>query len=110
MYALTMFPASAGSADVETGIDGVKGCMSLRSDEKNSVTKSFSSEANSLIWPTSSAMLFMAAASSWMDISLSLLGFGSVTTGFVVVCATGGVCAMLFSWLKVYQFIFMVSE
>jgi len=39
-----------------------------------------------------------------------LLGFGSVTTTFVVVCATGVVCAMPFSWLKVNQFIFIVSE
>jgi len=109
MYALTMFPVSAGSADGETGIEGVKGCMSLRSAVKNSATKSFSSDANSLIWPTSSAMLFMAAASSWMDISWSMLGFGSVTTTFVVVCATGVCCVTLFSWLKVDQFMLMVS-
>ena len=57
---------------------------------------------------TSSAMLFMAAASSWMDISWSLLGFGSETTTFVVVCVTGVVCVMLFSWLKVDHFMLMV--
>ena len=113
MYALTMFPASAGSADVETGIDGVNGCMSLRSDVKNSATKSFSSDANSLICPTSSAMLFIAAASSWMDMSCTLLGFASVTTGCAVVCTTGAggcVCVTVSSWLKVNQFMFMFSE
>ena len=107
MYALTMVPVSAGSADVETGIDGVKGCMSLRSDVKNSLTKSFSSDASSLIWPTSSATLFIAAASSCMDISWFWLGLTSVTTTLVVVCAIGVVCIVLFSWLKVNQFMFM---
>ena len=63
MCACKTFPNSIGSADVETGIDGVRGCMSLKSDLKNSVTKSSSSAANSLIWPTSSAMLFSASES-----------------------------------------------
>jgi hypothetical protein len=39
-----------------------------------------------------------------MDISCSLLGFGSVMITFVVACAT------LFSWLKVDQFMLMVFE
>jgi uridine phosphorylase len=49
-----------------------------------------------------------------MDISCSRIDFGSVTTTFVVVCATGVgcatvvVCVTVFSWLKVDQFMFMV--
>ena len=95
MCACTMFPTSAGSAAVETGIDVVNGFISLSSDVKNSVTNSFSSEANSLICPTSSAMLFRAVASSWIAISESLSGFGCVTIMVVVFCS------LLFSWLKV---------